>query len=359
MRFSKSILLSVAILTILAVAGCTGMNSSSTAKVADGEKPIMSGKLEGFEVSPYWGEQVKTFMYEPEVKVHINAPSIEQLDRSKHTRIIFYTLPNGNTTSQTIGCQRREGLDWHYYIQHIGAQTRKLREVIKDQNIIVIYLEAEMRSWPTWRKKQGYNPQLITDLVDNITAMFGLDDYEIVLSSHSGGGSFLFGFINGYDELPDKVTRINFMDSNYGFAAEDGHGTKLLNWLKRSKDHHLVVLAYDDREITYEGKKVVPPTGGTFRATHRMIDAFEKDIKLTESRKDDYIRYKGMNGQIDMITHLNPENKILHTVLVEKNGFIHSMTVGTKYEDKIGVFYGPSAYDDWIQSDPIALEYTP
>jgi hypothetical protein len=356
MRFYKSILLSVVILTILAVAGCTGMNSS---KAAAGEKPMMSGKLEGFETSPYWNEQVKTFMYEPEVKIHINAPSVAEFDRSKHTQVIFYTLPNGNTTAQTIGCQRKDGLDWHYYIQHIGAQTRALRAEIKDQNIIVIYLEAGMRSWPTWRKKQGYKPELITGLVDNVTAMLDLEDYEIVLSSHSGGGSFLFGFINGYDEFPKKLKRISFMDSNYGFDVDDGHGTKLLNWLKKSKDHQLTVLAYDDREITYNGKKVVGPTGGTFRATHRMIDRFEKELKLTKTSEGDYDRYKGMNGQIDLITHNNLANKILHTVLVEKNGFIHSMTVGTKYEDKVGIFYGPSAYDEWVQPEPSVLEYAP
>ena len=40
----------------------------------------------------------------------------------------------------------------------------------------------------------------------------------------------------------------------------------------------LIVLAYDDREIMLDGKKVVGPDGGTFRATGRMRDAFGQDL---------------------------------------------------------------------------------
>src|SRR5262245_17312889 len=56
-----------------------------------------------------------------DTRILINAP--RQIDPSKPTLLIFYGLPSGNTIEQTIGCAEQPGLDWHYYIQHIGAQT--------------------------------------------------------------------------------------------------------------------------------------------------------------------------------------------------------------------------------------------
>jgi len=40
--------------------------------------------------------------------------------------------------------------------------------------------------------------------------------------------------------------------------------------LKGEPTRRLVVIAYDDRNITLDGKPVVGPTGGTYRATERM-----------------------------------------------------------------------------------------
>jgi hypothetical protein len=56
-----------------------------------------------------------------------------------------------------------------------------------------------------------------------------------------------------------------------------------------------------------------------------------------------------MNGQVVFRIHPNPEKKILHTVLVERNGVIEAMTLGTPWEGKWGgEFWGDRAYTDLV-----------
>lgn len=309
------------------------------------------GLLPGFTRSPHWGEQIKIYTFEPEAKVHINAPSPQAFDPKKPVRIILYALPNGNTTAQTIGRKMEEGLDWHYDIQHIGAQTRRLREVVSDANLVVAYLEAESRSWPSWRRNHAESGKLIHALIASVTKAFASSAWSLDLAAHSGGGSLIFGYLDSVERIPASIKRIALLDSNYNYSDEAKHGDKLLEWLRRSPEHHLVVIAYDDRNITLDGKRVVGPTGGTYRATHRMLARFEKDLTLERSEEGPLARYQAKNGQVEMILHLNPDNAILHTVLVEKNGFIHALTAGTPDENRAGVFFAPRAYEGWIQPD--------
>src|SRR5579859_4106017 len=97
-----------------------------------------------------FGEQTVSYEIAPEVKVHINTPI--KLVMSKKLRLIIYVLPNGNSIEQTIGKKLNPGDDWHFDIQHIGAQTRFLRNALPNENIVVAYLEAGKKSWPAWRK---------------------------------------------------------------------------------------------------------------------------------------------------------------------------------------------------------------
>ncbi|MDI6784200.1 MAG: hypothetical protein QME64_08930, partial [bacterium] len=311
-----------------------------------------SGQLPGFETSPYFQEQVKSYTFDTDVNIYINAPSAKKFNPKKPTKLILYTLPNGNTIAQTFGKKLKPGDDWHYNIQHIGAQTRQLRDIIKKENIIVTYLEASSKSWPSWRGVHKENSgQLIPQIIDSVKTQLPRQPDSVVLSSHSGGGSFIFGFINSVEHIPDWVTRLSFLDSVYNYSDVEKHGDKFIEWLKQNPKHHLNIISYDDRNIMLDGKLVLGPTGGTYRKTHKLIDRFQQEFPLSMSSTADYMHWRGMNGQIDIIIHPNPENKILHTVLVEKNGFIHSMTAGTKYENKAGLFWGPAAYTKWIQSE--------
>jgi len=302
-----------------------------------------------FKPSPHWGERIKTYIFDPDVRVHINAPGKETFDPQKPLRVVFFALPNGNTIEQTVGRRMEPGLDWHYDIQHIGAQTRWLRQKNPGENIVTVYLEAGRKSWPSWKRNHKGAQRRIVDLIRSVTESFAPQPAEVDLASHSGGGSFIFGYLDGVNRIPDSIKRIVFLDSNYGYSDDSGHGDKLIKWLDGRDDHFLMVIAYDDRNIMLNGKKVVGPTGGTFRATHRMLDRFSKGIELLKTDGEEVMTHRAFDGRARFLIHKNPENAILHTVLVEKNGFIHALTFGSTCEEGGPKFFGPRAYEDWIQ----------
>jgi hypothetical protein len=313
--------------------------------------PSLADALPGFARSPHFDEQTKTYTFEPGVTVHINAPSAETFDAGRPTRLVLYALPNGNTIAQTVGKQRKPDVDWHFFIQHIGAQTRRLREVMSDENLVVAYLEADGRSWPLWRRKHADSGELIAKLIDSVRAPFERDTTTVSLTAHSGGGSLIFGYINHVEEIPDWIARIVFLDANYGYDDEQHHGDKLIAWLNRSPRHYLGVVAYDDRRIRVNGKLVVGPTGGTYRKTLRVLERLRSDLSLSEDEQTPCKRYRALEGRIDIVLIENPDDKILHTVLVEKNGFIHALTFATPHEGKAGRLWEPATYERWIQPD--------
>jgi len=305
--------------------------------------------LEGFETQGVFSEQVRAFTFDPGVHVRIVAPPTA--DPALPVSIILYALPNGNTTDQTIGRARKEGLDWHFDIQHIGAQTRVLREAMTDRNVVVVYLEAEGRSWPTWRKNQAEPGPIILALVEEIRRPFAGMKQTVTLTGHSGGGSFTTGFLNAVEAIPEWVDRIAWLDSNYSYSDEERHGDKVLAWLAGDPARQVVAMAYDDRNVELNGKKIVSDTGGTYRATHRLIDRIRKDRELPETTLGDYEHFRAPG--IEILIHRNPELKILHTALVgDRNGFIHAMTVGTKHEGKLASIDGPRAYGQFIEDIP-------
>ncbi len=306
--------------------------------------------------SPWFEETSFTAALEPNLRVHVNAPLDADGKPATATLLIVFALPNGNTIEQTLGCKLAEGMDWHYDIQHIAAQVRLLRETMPGEKIVLICAEAGGLTWPNWRKNTPDANNKIAAFVDAWRKQFGSEDCKVTLTGHSGGGSFDSGVIEGVDEIPGYIDRIAFLDSNYSFDAKL-HGEKLERWLKSDDSHRLIVLCYDDRNIELNGKKVVGPTGGTFRATDRMREAFGPHFPLTETVNPPFTEYSGLDGRIHFYVHPNPENKILHTVLVgEMNGLLHVQTLGTPNETKWGKFGGPRAYTKFVQPEPTKNE---
>jgi len=208
-----------------------------------------------------YGEHVRVLALYPGVTATIVAPA--RLDARQPVDLILYALPNGNSTAETMGRAVVDSLGWRYDIQHIAAQTRALRTRGLPQ-AIVVYLEADTKSWPDWRRRHGYERAnaRIVEIVDQVRGAIGNPEHlAVTLTGHSGGGSFAWGFIDGQASLPSWLTRIAFLDSNYSF--EHRHGEKLVAWLRQNSRNTLVVMAYDDREITLDGKKVVSDSGGT------------------------------------------------------------------------------------------------
>lgn len=302
--------------------------------------------------SPWFSEQTVTEYLEPDVRLHANVPIEEAQKPDRPTRVLIYALPNGNTIEQTLGCQMKPELDWHYDIQHVAAQVRLLRSVLPGERLVLVCVEAKGLSWPTWRRDHAEANEKIARMADDLRRRFGGDDARVTLTGHSGGGSFVFGVIEGSPEIPTWIDRIAFLDSNYAFDAAL-HADKLTRWLTGDIERRLIVLAYDDREITFNGKKVVGPDGGTFRATGRMRDAFRPRFDIAEFPLPPFTEYSGLDGRVRFYVHPNPENKILHTALVgEMNGLVHVQTLGAPQVSEWGTFGGLRAYAKWVQPEP-------
>jgi hypothetical protein len=266
-------------------------------------------------------------------------------DPARPTRLVIYATPNGNTIEQTLGCAKADRLDWHFDIQHVAAQIRKFRDLKPGEYVVLAVVEAEGLSWPAWRAKHKDHAARIKALVELLREQAGGKDVRVALTGHSGGGSFLTGFLNAHDTIPAYVDHVSYLDSNYSYSDAEKHGDKLIAWLKGDAGRTLAVIAYDDREITLDGKKVVGPDGGTFRATGRMAARFENDIPLTESKSGDVVTHTGLGGRVSFRVHTNPQNKILHTALVgEMNGLLAVLGAAP--------FGGPRAYTKWVQPAP-------
>lgn len=302
--------------------------------------------------SPQFNETSRTQTIDGKVRLYVNAPLDDQEQPARATRLIVYTLPAGNTIEQTLGCQAKKGLDWHYDIQHVAAQLRLFRSLVPDERIVLVCPEGPGLSWSSYRKAHPDADAKMAQFVDDWRKELGTADTRVMLVGHSNGGSFMFGVIDGAVSIPSYIDRIAFLDSNYNFDAAK-HSAKLASWLQGDQSRRLIVIAYDDREITLNGKKVLGPTGGTYRATGRMRDALGKIFPLTRMTNPPFQEAVGLDGRIHFYVHPNPENKILHTLLVgEMNGLVHAATLGTPNEEKWGYFGGPRAYAKWIQAEP-------
>jgi hypothetical protein len=154
-----------------------------------------------------------------------------------------------------------------------------------------------------------------------------------ILAAHSGGGALILSAIT-LETTPTlrailpEVRTIALLDANYAFEHET-HGQHLARWLASDNSRCLVVLAYDDREILVNGRKIVGPTGGTLRANLRMTDSLTSlGVELDTDSDGISTRTVGLAGRVRLETLANPHNQILHTVLVERNGLIHALTPG-------------------------------
>jgi len=120
-----------------------------------------------------------------------------------------------------------------------------------------------------------------------------------------------------------------------------------MQWLRRDPRQKLVVLAYDDRNIMLDGKKVVSDSGGTWRASERMITYLKSKVKLEEGTLGQFRRYHA--PQIEILLHPNPDNRILHTEMIgEMNGYMHALLVGRpEYDRGESVLKRERAYTQW------------
>ena len=289
---------------------------------------------------------IDSFRIATGIKVTIDRPY--NFTEAKETIICFYALPNGNSTEQTMGKLMQPGDDWHFDIQHISAQTAYIRNRLKHKNFVVIYLENTLKSWPAWKVQHAADFKiLIPHLVDSLTSLINVRHKKIYLSCHSGGGSFVFGYLASVKQIPTIVKRIIFLDSEYGY--DEQYHTILQTWLRKVKGATLSVFAYNDSIALYNGKPIVSATGGTWYRSHLMLKDLQLDHSFKMKETDSLITYQTANRKISFFFKKNVDRGIYHTQQVEKNGFIHSILCSTKNESKGYEYYGARAYQQYIK----------
>jgi len=279
------------------------------------------------------------------VTININAPL--HFNKRGRTFLVLFALPNGNSIEWTKGRKLKPGDDWHFDIQHIAAQTRFVRKLDKKNNYIVAYLMADQKSWPTWKRRVENSKLKIKNIVDSLSGIFKEYDPKIILNGHSGGGSFVFGYLDIVEKIPDNIERIAFLDSDYGY--EDSlHTKKLVDWLQ-NKNHQLFVLAYNDSIVIFNGKQLVSPTGGTWYRSRLMQRKLSETYTFKTIADTVFIDYSALNGRIRIILKENPNGLIYHTVQVEKNGFVYSLLSNTQFDKrKYFTYWGDRAYEKYI-----------
>lgn len=286
--------------------------------------------------------KIDSFRMYNDVKITLDIP----LYKSKETILILYALPNGNTTEQTMGKKLQPGDDWHFDIQHIKAQTDFLREKM-DKNIVVGYVENNFKSWPLWKQNHPGFKTEIPQIVDTVLSLVPSRIKSLYLNGHSGGGSFIFGYLDGVQKIPSTIERITFIDSDYGYDST--YAPKFVSWLKENKKATLTVFAYNDSVALYNSKPVVSEKGGTWYRSHLMMKNLQTDFSFKQVRNDSLIFYRSPNNQIAFFFRTNPGRNIYHTQQVELNGFIHSILYRTKKENEGYEYYGQRAYSKFIE----------
>ena len=279
------------------------------------------------------------------VTININSPL--HINKKGKTFLVLFALPNGNNIEWTKGKRMKTGEDWHFDIQHIAAQTRFVRNIDKKNNYIVAYIMADQKSWPAWKRTVEGSRLKIENIVDSLTERFKDYHPRIILNGHSGGGSFIFGYLDIVEKIPDNIERIVFLDSDYGYE-DSSHTRKFIDWLQ-DKDHHLFILAYNDSIVIFNGKQLVSPTGGTWYRSRLMQRKLSEHFTFKTVADTSFINYSALNGRVRIILKENPRGLIYHTVQVEKNGFIFSLLSNTKFDKRrYFTYFGDRVYEKYI-----------
>lgn len=289
-------------------------------------------------------EKTEELHFEPGVRVVLNTPA--QIDPAKPVRLILYGAPAGNTIEQTIGHRLKLGEDWHFDIQHVGAQLRWLRARERDTNLVIAYHQTDERSWVAWRRKQADGTKRIGEIVEALRQRF--PGAKLVLTGHSAGGTFTFAYLDSVDRIPDDIERIAFLDSNYAYDAAKGHDAKLAQWLAGADARRLCVLAYEDHVALLDGKTFVSEAGGTWGRSQAMLRDLGARFPFMRTDAGGLQRHVALAGRVQFYLKENPAKAILHTRQVEWNGFIHAMLAGTPREGQGYVYLGERVYSDLI-----------
>ncbi len=291
------------------------------------------------------GGRMQALTFRQDIHVFIERPD---WPKDKPAGLILYALPNGNSIAQTYGKRLTPGEDWHYDIQHVGAQYRFLQQLNLPYNPVLVLLQTRQKSWPAWKKDHpNDHSQIVAALIDTLCSFFPGKQTQVILSSHSGGGRFIFSFLDGVQEIPEYARRIVFIDSNYGWESD--YAAPVGTWLQQDRHHALMVFAYDDSVALLNGKRFVSDTGGTWYRSHRMIGDLARAFRFTRESDTSFTRYSALKGRVRFYLKENPNRGIWHTEQVARNGLIHALLAGSKFENRGYRYWDERAYSALIR----------
>ena len=295
--------------------------------------------------SSAFGELETEFRLEPEVRVRLNLPAATNTQRDL---LVLFALPNGNTIEQTMGRRPQNTNEARYDYQHIAAQMRFVRAAMPDVRLGIAYLEARGLSWPAWRKRNGNSA--IPRLVESVRSAYSTNQSDFILTGHSGGGSFMFGYLYAVTNLPPQLHQLAFLDANYAYET-DAHRDKLIHWLQANPTARLDVLAYHDAAALLNGKSFISEAGGTWGRSQLMLQDLQTTFNFQNTTNGPMRTHRAANGRIEFLLRENPERKVWHTVLVQRNGLIHVLLADTPAAGQGYEYLGPQAYERFISDE--------
>jgi hypothetical protein len=118
------------------------------------------------------------------------------------------------------------------------------------------------------------------------------------------------------------------------------------------KNSKLIVLAYNDSLVVFNGKPLVSPTGGTWYRSRLMQRKLAETFQFKTSSDTSMIIHEALKQRVKIILKENPRGQIYHTVQVEKNGFILSLLSATKFDKrKYFNYFGERVYSELISEE--------
>jgi hypothetical protein len=82
-----------------------------------------------------------------------------------------------------------------------------------------------------------------------------------------------------------------------------------------------------------------------------MLGDLGSIFMFNETTQNVQKRCTAMDGRIELILTENPDKKILHTVQVERNGFIEALLSGTSLQGVGYTYMGDRAYSQFLRKD--------
>ena len=109
------------------------------------------------------------------------------------------------------------------------------------------------------------------------------------------------------------------------------------------------MLAYNDAVALLDGKSFVSAAGGTWGKSHEMLRDWAAEFAFTSRTHGGFEDYSALDGRVRFLLKENPDREVLHTVQVERNGFIHALLTGTPLAGQGYEYFGERAYTNWIR----------